>query len=78
MTHPLNIVFDDLGIWLLGCMIEFSCLYIPQRHYFISSLWLLRTDEYVNNLHPSFSICFIHGLWPSNTRRFNRSNWISD
>jgi len=24
----------------------FSCLYLPQGHYFISTLWLWSTDEY--------------------------------
>jgi len=42
MTGPLNIVFDGFGIWLLGYR------YILHGHYFISSLWLWRTDEYVN------------------------------
>ena len=28
MTHQLNIIFDDFGIWLQGYVIEFSCLYI--------------------------------------------------
>ena len=31
-------IFDDFGIWLLGYRIKFSCLYIPQVHYFISTL----------------------------------------
>jgi len=34
MTDPLNIIFDDFGISLLGYRMEFSCLYIPQGHYF--------------------------------------------
>jgi len=34
--HPLDIIFDDFGIWLLGYRIEISCLYIPHGHY----LWL--------------------------------------
>ena len=43
-----KIVFDDFGILCqLGCRIELSCLYIPQGHYFISTLWLLNTDEYL-------------------------------
>ena len=29
MTDPLNINFDDIGIWILGFMIVFSCPYIP-------------------------------------------------
>ena len=33
MTDPLDIIFDDFGILLLGYMIEFNCLYIPQEHY---------------------------------------------
>ena len=37
MTDPLNIMFDDFGIWLLGYRIELSCLFIPQGHYFIST-----------------------------------------
>jgi len=34
MTDPLNIIFDNFGIWLLGYKNEFSCLDIPQGHYF--------------------------------------------
>jgi len=37
MTDPLNNIFDDLVIWLLGYRIQFRCLYIPQGHYYISS-----------------------------------------
>ena len=45
-TDPLNIIFDDFDIWLLGFRIKFSCLYIPQEYYFISTLWLWSTVEY--------------------------------
>ena len=48
MAVPLNIIFDDFSMWLLGYRVEFSCLYIPLGHCFISSLWLWSTDEYVN------------------------------
>ena len=51
LNYKINIIFDDLGIWLLGYMVEFSCLYIPQRHYFISTLWLLSTDEYTKQFN---------------------------
>ena len=37
MTNPLDIIFVDFGIWLLGYWIQFSCLSIPQGHYFIST-----------------------------------------
>ena len=47
MTGPLNIIFEDFGIWLLGCKIKISCLYISQGHYFIRTLRLWSTDEYV-------------------------------
>ena len=47
-THPLNIIFDGFGIWLLGYRTEFICLHTPQGHNFISTLWLWRTDEYVS------------------------------
>ena len=47
MTNPFNIILDNFGTWLLGYRIEFSCLYIPQEHYFISTLWLWSIDEYV-------------------------------
>ena len=50
MTQPLNIIFDDFGIWLLGYMIELCCLYFPQGHTFISTMWLWSTDDYVNIL----------------------------
>ena len=33
MTDPLNIIFDDFDIWLLGYRIEFSVLYIPQGQF---------------------------------------------
>ena len=52
MTDPLNNIFDDVGIWLLGKRIEFSCvyIYIPQGHhkYFISTLCLWSTYKYIN------------------------------
>jgi len=45
---PGNYYFDYLSIWLLGYILEFRCLYIPQKHYFIlSTLWLWNTNEYV-------------------------------
>ena len=47
MTDPLNIIFDDFGIWLFGYRIELRCLYIPQGHDFVSTLWLWSTDEYM-------------------------------
>ena len=46
-THPLSIIFDGFGIWLLGYRIQLSCLYIPQWHNCISTLWLWSIDEYV-------------------------------
>ena len=45
MTNLLNIIFGDFGIWLVGYRIKFSCLYIPQGHYFINTLWLWSTVE---------------------------------
>jgi len=47
MTNPFNIIFDNFGTWLLDYRIEFSCLYLPHGHIFISTLWLWRTDEYL-------------------------------
>ena len=51
MTDPLNIIFDDFDMWLLGYRIKFSCLYLPQGHTLISTctstMWLWSTDEYV-------------------------------
>jgi len=47
MTDHLNIIFDDFGIWLLGCGIEFGCLYIPHGHYCIGTLWVWRTDDFL-------------------------------
>jgi len=41
MTDPLNSILDDFY------RIEFSCLYITYGHYFISTLWIWSTDEYV-------------------------------
>ena len=46
-TNPLNIIFDDFGIWLLGYRTQFSCLYLPQWLNFVSTVWLRSTDEYV-------------------------------
>jgi len=40
MTNPLYIIFDDFGLRLIGYMIEFSCLYIPQGFYCMSTSWL--------------------------------------
>jgi len=31
MTDPLNVIFGDFGIWLLGYRIVFSCLYIYRK-----------------------------------------------
>ena len=48
MTDPLNIIFDDFGIRILGWRIKFSCLYNPQGHYLICTFfWLWSTDGYV-------------------------------
>ena len=44
---PVKYYFDDFGIWLLGYKTEFSYLYISQGLYFISTLLLWSTDEYV-------------------------------
>jgi len=33
MTDPLNIIFDNFYIWLLGYRIEFCVLYIPQGQF---------------------------------------------
>ena len=46
-TNPLNIIFHEFCIWLLDNRIALSCLYLPQGHYFLSTLWLWSTDEYV-------------------------------
>jgi len=47
MTDPLNIIFDYFGKWLPGYRAEFSCLYSLHWRYFICTLLLWRTDEYV-------------------------------
>jgi len=39
MTDPLNLIFDESSLRLLGYRIEFSCLYIAQRQYFMV-MWL--------------------------------------
>ena len=36
LTILLIIIFDYFGIWLLDYRIDFSCVYIPQVHYFVS------------------------------------------
>ena len=33
MTNPLNIIFDEFGIWLPADMIESSCKYFSQDLY---------------------------------------------
>ena len=61
-TNPLNIIFDDFSIWLLGYRTEFSCLYRPQGHTFISTVWLWSTEEYVFYIlseSPSLTTCII-------------------
>ena len=40
MTDLLNIIFHEFGIRLPFYRIKFSCLYIPQGHYFISAVRL--------------------------------------
>ena len=40
------IIFGDVGTWLLGYRIVLSYLYIPQGHFFKSTLWLWSKDEY--------------------------------
>jgi len=47
MTDPFKIIFEHFSIRLPSYRIEFSCLYIPQGHYFICTLWLWSTNEYV-------------------------------
>ena len=42
-TNPLNIILDDFSIWLLGYRTKFSCLYLPHRHNFISTVWIKST-----------------------------------
>ena len=46
MTDPLNIIFDNFWIWLLGYRIELSCLNILKAYYFMNTLWKWNTDEY--------------------------------
>ena len=55
MTDMFNIIFDTFCIWLQGYMIEFSCLYLPQGLYFISTLWLwwVQMNSYVNKMSKS-------------------------
>ena len=64
-TYPLNIIFDDFRIWLLGYS-EFSCLYFPKGHTCISSLWLACSDDYKN----------IMILSKSPTLKFNHRNHL--
>ena len=39
-TNPLNIMFDDCSKVLLGNMIDFSCLYLPQGHWSSSVVYI--------------------------------------
>jgi len=48
LSFEENIIFDEFSICLFGYRIEFSCLYRPQGHHFISTVWLLSADEYVH------------------------------
>ena len=56
-TNPLNIIFDDFSIWLLGFKTEFSCLYLPQGHYFMStSFYIERKSIFKINSYISLNI----------------------
>ena len=56
-TNPLNIIFDDFSIWLLGYKTEFSCLYLPQGHYFMStSFYIERKSIFKINSYISLNI----------------------
>ena len=66
MTYPLNTIFDDFGNWY---RIEFNCLYIPHGHYFISTLWLLSTDNYVNFERKYTFNLFMHMNTPITDKR---------
>ena len=44
MTDQLIIIVDAFVVWLLGYRIEFSRLYIPWGHYFISTMCLKSTE----------------------------------
>jgi len=49
MTDPM--IFDAFGIYDNYAMgSTFCCLFIPEGHYFISTLWVRSTDEYINLL----------------------------
>jgi len=49
-TNPLDTIFEDFSIWLQDYRTEFSCLYVPQGHNLISTVWLWSTDEYASFL----------------------------
>jgi len=54
MTNQLNIIFDNFSIRLLGYRTEFSFLYLPQGHNFLSTVWLWSTDEVQMNMYYFF------------------------
>ena len=65
MTDPINTILDHYGtlvLWILGYMIELSCLYIPVGHCFINAVWLLSSDEYVRNIYFERKSTFKNGL----------------
>ena len=47
MTYPLNIIFDEFGIWLLGYVIEFWVVYSVHMGILSVTMWPWSTDEYV-------------------------------
>ena len=62
MTDPLNIIFDDFGIWLRGYMIELSIYFTRALFdkYFVITLspcqvlFDVEQQQYIiNNLHGS-------------------------
>ena len=63
-------IFDGFDISLLEYRIEFSRLYNPQRHYFIRSLWLWNTGEYV--LGSAWSFGFFIPATTANDLRLRR------
>ena len=78
MTHPLNIIFDDFSTRLLGYRIEFSCLYLPQGHNFISNVLPWNTDECVFVLFERKSIfnCIFKGGEANTCEEFLITKWV--
>ena len=76
-TYPLNIIFDDFSIQLLGYRTEFSCLYLPQGHNFISTVCVAMKYRwicifFILSESPSLMSISLHVLQTFRTSNFGK------